>query len=100
MAEMSNEKRAKIIESFTPEQKAIYDNLVGDESRLINEFKMCSKFYGDAISVAMDKSTGQEVRLFLRAVSDYWQRRMKNMERSLELLVGSDKVRELKNAKN
>lgn len=97
MDEMTDEKRVKLIESLTNEQKAIYDNLVADKNKLINEFKLCKKFYAEAITVINDKSTGVEVRHFLRSVSDYWQRRMKIMERSLETLIGPVEVRRLKN---
>lgn len=100
MADITDEKRKKILDSLTDEQKKIYDNLVGNEDRLKQEFTLCSKFYEEAVKVIFDKSAGPEVRLLLRGVSDYWQRRMKCMERSLEILVGKDTVRRIKNAKS
>lgn len=100
MAEITPELREKIIKSFTDEQRKVYDNLVGDKKRLVNEFKLCRQFYGDVIDVINKKECGQQVRIFLRNVSDYWQRRMTIMERSLEILCGPDFVKEVKNAKD
>ena len=100
MAGLTPKLREKLIASFTDEQKKVYENLVGDKKRLANEFKLCRQFYGDAIDVINKKECGPQVRLFLRNVSDYWQRRMTIMERSLEVLCGPDFVKEVKNAKD
>lgn len=100
MAGIKPELREKIIASFTDEQKKVYENLVGDKARLRSEFKLCRQFYGDVIDVISKKECGPQVRLFLRNVSDYWQRRMTIMERSLEALCGPDFVKEVKNAKD
>lgn len=100
MSEITPELREKIIKSFTDEQKKVYDNLVGNKKRLQDEFKLCRQFYGDVIDVINTKECGPQVRLFLRNVSDYWQRRMTIMERSLEVLCGPDFVKEVKNAKD
>lgn len=100
MAEITPKLREKLIASFTDEQKKVYENLVGDKKRLANEFKLCRQFYGDVIDVINKKECGPQVRLFLRNVSDYWQRRMTIMERSLEVLCGPDFVKEVKNAKD
>lgn len=100
MTNMTDEVRSNLMKSFTPKQKEVYDNLVGNEDRLSKEFAMCRKFYGDAIDVINNKDTGPQMRLFLRGISDYWQRRMKAMERSMEILCGEDCIRRVKNAKN
>ena len=100
MAGIKPEFREKIISSFTDEQKKVYENLVGDKSRLCNEFKLRRQFYGEVIDVISKKECGQQVRIFLRNVSDYWQRRMTIMERSLDVLCGPDFVKEVKNAKD
>lgn len=100
MAGLTPKLREKLIASFTDEQKKVYENLVGDKKRLVNEFKLCRQFYGDVIDVINKKECGPQVRLFLRNVSDYWQRRMTIMERSLEVLCGPDFVKEVKNAKD
>jgi hypothetical protein len=100
MSEITPELREKIIKSFTDEQKKVYENLVGDKARLHNEFKLCRQFYGDVIDIISKKECGQQVRLLLRNVSDYWQRRMTILERSLEVLCGPDFVKEVKNAKD
>lgn len=100
MTELSAEHRKKIVESFTDEQKKVYENLVGDRNRLRDEFKLCRRFYGEVIDVVGKKECGPQVRLFLRNVGDYWQRRMTILERSLEALCGQDVLKELKNAKD
>ena len=100
MAGLTPKLREKLIASFTDEQKKVYENLVGDTKRLANEFKLCRQFYGDVIDAINRKECGPQVRLFLRNVSDYWQRRMTIMERSLEVLCGPDFVKEVKNAKD
>jgi hypothetical protein len=100
MAEITPELREQIIKSFTDQQRKVYDNLVGNKKRLQDEFKFCRQAYGDVIDVINKKECGQQVRLFLRNVSDYFQRRMTIMERSLEVLCGPDFVKEVKNAKD
>lgn len=73
-----------IIRSFTEEQAAVYNAMLGDEHKLKADWTGCKKMYADAIKVINDKSTGPEVRLLLREVSDYWNRRKLAMERLLK----------------
>lgn len=92
-----------IVRSFTDEQKKIYDVMLGDENKLRADWMGCRAQYSKAMEVIGAKDTGPEIRLFLRNISDYWDRRRKAMERLLERAGKADLItkwkEELKNAK-
>ena len=77
---------ADIVKSLTPEQKAVYDNMLGNDDKLRADWTGCRKMYSDAMAVINDKNTGPVVRLFLRNISDYWNRRQLDMERLLRTM--------------
>lgn len=82
---MDIEKIEKIKESFTDEQRELYNVLLGDTEKLHREWKLCHDMYRKAIAVVKAKETGPEVRLLLRPAStDYWSRRRLALERTLE----------------
>lgn len=85
-----------ILKSMTDEQKKLYDNLFGDELRLKKELEMCRIMYDDAIKIINNKTTGEKMRLFLRSISDYWNRRRLCLERSISITLGVNKLKELK----
>lgn len=91
----SNKPKSKdIIRSFTEDQKAVYDNLMGNAERLKGEWEMCRKFYADASKVVSDKNIGPEVRLFLiNTVCSYWERRGAALERTMKC-AGMDDILE------
>ena len=89
---MDAQKIEAIKKSFSDEQKKVYDLLMGDMSKLEAEWKMCRKVYNDAMKVINDKDIGPEVRLLLRTVSDYWNRRRLALERTLERVGMNDQL--------
>ena len=78
----------------------LYDNLFGDEIRLKKELEMCRIMYDDAIKIINNKTTGEKMRLFLRSISDYWNRRRLCLERSISITLGVNKLKELKDTAN
>ena len=82
---MDLKKIEKIKESFTDEQRELYNVLLGDTEKLHREWKLCRDMYRKAAAVVNAKETGIEVRLLLRPAStDYWNRRRLVLERTLE----------------
>lgn len=82
---MDMKKIEKIKASFTDEQYALYNVLLGDLEKLKAEWMLCRRMYDQAAAVIKAKETGPEVRLLLRKAStDYWGRRRLVLERSLE----------------
>lgn len=80
-----NEKLESIKKSFTDEQRAIYDEMLGNTDKLKAEWFLCNRMYAKAAAVVNDKKTGPEVRIVLRnATTDYWSRRRLALERMLE----------------
>lgn len=78
-------KLEKIKASFTDEQMALYNVLLGDVEKLKSEWFFCRKMYDQAAPVIRAKDTGPEVRLLLmKASTDYWSRRRLALERTLE----------------
>jgi hypothetical protein len=77
----------KIKKSFTDEQRAIYDVMLGDMGKLKSEWMLCRHMYDMAVKVVNAKETGPEPRGLLKIAStDYWSRRRLALERMLELL--------------
>lgn len=87
---MGMSKISKIIESFTEEQAAVYNAMLGDKKKLKADWDGCRKMYDDAAKVIADPKCGPEVRLLLRNITDYWNRRRLAMERLLERTENSD----------
>ncbi len=63
---------------------------MGDTAKLEAEWKLCRKMYDDAAVVINDQKIGPEVRLLLRNVSDYWNRRRLALERTMERVGMND----------
>lgn len=72
------------------EQNQVWQLLLGDTKKLESEWKSCRKVYDDAAKVINDQNIGPEVRLLLRNVSDYWNRRRLALERTLERVGMND----------
>lgn len=90
-----------IIRSFTPEQEKVYNAMLGDMEKAHRDWAGCRSMYLDAMKVINDKDTGPEVRLLLRNVSDYWNRRKLAMERLLERTDNSEILKQWRaDAKN
>ena len=82
---MDMKKIEKIKSSFTDEQYALYNVLLGDREKLKAEWMLCRRMYDQAAAVIKAKETGPEVRLLLmKASTDYWSRRRLALERTLE----------------
>lgn len=85
------EKLQSIMKSFTPEQRAIYDEMLSDTVKLKAEWFLCNRMYAKAAKVVNDKDTGPDVRIVLRnATTDYWSRRRLALERMLECTGNND----------
>jgi len=87
-----------IVGSMTPDQKAVYDNLFGDVEKLKREVSLCRNMYDAAVKVINDKNTGAFVRLVLKSVSDYWERRAAALIRSAKIGLTEETIREVSNA--
>ena len=82
---MDQKKIEKIKASFTDEQYALYNVLLGDKDKLKAEWFLCRRMYDQAAAVIKTRETGPEVRLLLmKASTDYWSRRRLALERTLE----------------
>lgn len=82
---MDLKKIEKIKQSFTDEQEALYNTLLGDVEKLHAEWTLCRRMYDSAKKVITAKETGPEVRLLLMKCStDYWNRRRLALERTME----------------
>lgn len=64
--------------------------LLGDTAKLEAEWKLCRKMYDDVAAVINDSAIGPEVRLLIRNVSDYWNRRRLALERTMERVGMND----------
>ncbi len=64
--------------------------MFGDTTKLEVEWKLCRRMYDDAAGVINDSKIGPEVRLLLRNVSDYWNRRRLALERTMERVGMND----------
>lgn len=87
---MDLQKIEAIKKSFSDDQKRIYEILLGDTSKLDAEWKLCRRMYDDAVKVINEDNIGPEVRLLLRNVSDYWNRRRLVLERTMERVGMND----------
>ena len=87
---MDLQKIEAIKKSFSDDQKRIYEILLGDTSKLDAEWKLCRRMYDDALKVINEDNIGPEVRLLLRNVSDYWNRRRLVLERTMERVGMND----------
>lgn len=87
---MDLQKIEAIKKSFSDDQKRIYEILLGDTSKLEAEWKLCRRMYDDAAKVINEDKIGPEVRLLLRNVSDYWNRRRLALERTMERVGMND----------
>lgn len=87
---MDLQKIEAIKKSFSDNQKRIYEILLGDTSKLDAEWKLCRRMYDDAVKVINEDNIGPEVRLLLRNVSDYWNRRRLVLERTMERVGMND----------
>jgi hypothetical protein len=87
---MDLQKIEAIKKSFSDDQKRIYEILLGDISKLDAEWKLCRRMYDDAVKVINEDNIGPEVRLLLRNVSDYWNRRRLVLERTMERVGMND----------
>lgn len=87
-----------IVASMTPEQKSVYDNLFGDIEKIKREVSMCRTMYDAAVKVINGKDTGAYVRLTLKSVSDYWERRARALIRSARIGTSDDTAREVSDA--
>lgn len=87
---MDLQKIEAIKKSFSDDQKRIYEILLGDTSKLEAEWKLCRRMYDDAVKVINEDNIGPEVRVLLRNVSDYWNRRRLVLERTMERVGMND----------
>lgn len=87
---MDLQKIEAIKKSFSDQQARIWQILLGDTAKLEAEWKLCRRRYDDAASVINDPKIGPEVRLLLRNVSDYWNRRRLALERTMERVGMND----------
>lgn len=87
---MELQKIEAIKKSFSDQQARIWQILLGDTAKLEAEWKLCRRMYDDAASVINDSKIGPEVRLLLRNVSDYWNRRRLALERTMERVGMND----------
>lgn len=87
---MDLQKIEAIKKSFSDDQKRIYEILLGDTSKLEAEWKLCRRMYDDAVKIINEDNIGPEVRLLLRNVSDYWNRRRLVLERTMERVGMND----------
>lgn len=86
--------------SFTEEQQKVYNVMLGDPAKLKADWMGCRQQYMNAMKVINSKDTGPEVRLLLRNISDYWDRRKKAMERLLERTGNGDLLKTWKEEVN
>jgi hypothetical protein len=63
---------------------------LGDTAKLEAEWKLCRRVYDDAVAVINAPNIGPEVRILLRNVSDYWNRRRLALERTMERVGMND----------
>lgn len=87
---MDLQKIEAIKKSFSEDQKRVWELLLGDTKKLEAEWKSCRRVYDDAARIINDPKIGPEVRLLLRNVSDYWNRRRLALERTLERVGMND----------
>ena len=87
---MDLQKIEAIKKSFSEEQSQVWQLLLGDVKKLESEWKLCRTVYDNAAKVINDPKIGPEVRLLLRNVSDYWNRRRLALERTLERVGMND----------
>jgi hypothetical protein len=87
---MGLQKIEAIKKSFSDQQARIWQILLGDMAKLEAEWKLCRRMYDDAAAVINDSKIGPEVRLLLRNVSDYWNRRRLALERTMERVGMND----------
>lgn len=93
--------RDDIIRSFTEEQAAIYNNVLGNIEDIKKGWMMCRKFYDDATRVINAKDIGPDVRLYLiNTVQKFWASRMKGIEVLLNFAGKPDLVPKWKNEFN
>jgi hypothetical protein len=87
---MDLQKIEAIKKSFSEDQKRVWELLLSDTKKLEAEWKSCRRVYDDAAKIINDPKIGPEVRLLLRNVSDYWNRRRLALERTLERVGMND----------
>lgn len=87
---MDLQKIEAIKKSFSDQQARIWQILLGDTAKLEAEWKLCRRMYDDAAAVINEPKIGPEVRLLLRNVSDYWNRRRLALERTMERVGMND----------